>query len=57
MRRLSAVFALVLLAAFAAAPQARAASAAAQQLVKIDRTVGSGTVAGDGDEVHVNYTG
>jgi FKBP-type peptidyl-prolyl cis-trans isomerase FkpA len=56
MRRLSAVFALVLLAAFAAAPQARAAGDATQ-LVKIDRTVGTGTVAGDGDEVHVNYTG
>jgi FKBP-type peptidyl-prolyl cis-trans isomerase FkpA len=56
MRRLSAVFALVLLAAFAAAPQVRAAGDATQ-LVKIDRTVGTGAVAGDGDEVHVNYTG
>jgi FKBP-type peptidyl-prolyl cis-trans isomerase FkpA len=56
MRRLSAVFALVLLAAFAVAPRAHAASDATQ-LVKIDRTVGTGTVARDGDEVRVNYTG
>lgn len=56
MRRLLAVSALALLLACVAAPQGRAASAVTQ-LVKIDRTVGTGSVANDGDEVHVNYTG
>jgi FKBP-type peptidyl-prolyl cis-trans isomerase FkpA len=55
MRRLSAVFALALLAAFATVPRAHADGTA--QLMKVDRTVGSGPAANDGDVVHVDYTG
>jgi FKBP-type peptidyl-prolyl cis-trans isomerase FkpA len=56
MRRLSAAFAAILLGALAATPPASAAGKVIQ-LQKIDRVVGSGTVARDGDTVQVNYTG
>lgn len=56
MRRLFATFAAVLLGAFVAMPPARVADGVTQ-LQKIDRVVGSGTVANDGDVVQVNYTG
>jgi FKBP-type peptidyl-prolyl cis-trans isomerase FkpA len=57
MRHLSFLLAIALSAGILVAPPAGAASPAAQQLVKIDHTVGTGTVANDGDEVRVNYTG
>jgi len=56
MRRLLSLLAVALLATLAIAPLADAAGSA-PQLVKIDRTVGTGPVANDGDEVRVNYTG
>lgn len=56
MRRLLALLATALLATLVVVPLAGAATDA-PQLVKIDRTVGTGPVANDGDEVRVNYTG
>src|SRR6185312_9754951 len=56
MRRLTAAFAAILLGAFVVASPALAAGDVTQ-LQKIDRVVGSGAVANDGDVVQVNYTG
>ena len=56
MCRLSAAFAAVLLGAFIVASPASAADNVTQ-LQKIDRAVGTGAVANDGDVVQVNYTG
>ena len=56
MCRLSAAFAAVLLGAFIVASPASAADNITQ-LQKIDRAVGTGAVANDGDVVQVNYTG
>ncbi|OOG47193.1 peptidylprolyl isomerase [Rhodanobacter sp. C06] len=56
MRRLTAAFAAILLGAFVVASPALAADDVTQ-LQKIDRVVGSGAVANDGDVVQVNYTG
>ena len=56
MRRLATAFAAIVLGALAATPPAWAAGNVAQ-LQKIDRVVGTGPVANDGDVVQVNYTG
>lgn len=56
MRRLATAFAAIVLGVLAATPSAWAAGNVTQ-LQKIDRIVGTGPVANDGDVVQVNYTG
>jgi FKBP-type peptidyl-prolyl cis-trans isomerase FkpA len=56
MRRLVTVFATAVLALLAAIPVASRADGL-PTLQKIDRVVGTGPVAHDGDRVRVNYTG